>query len=38
MLLSSLNLIAHLVSRLQKTDALTGYQEIKDLMNKPYSF
>ena len=33
MLLSSLSLISHLVARLQKTDVLSGYQEIKNLVN-----
>ena len=33
MLLSSLSLVSHLLARLQKTDVLTGYQEIKDVVN-----
>ena len=33
MLLSSLSLVSHLLARLQKTDVLTGYQEVKILVN-----
>ena len=33
MLLSSLNLVSHLLAKLQKTDVLTGYQENKNLVN-----
>ena len=33
MLLSSLSLVSHLLAKLQKTDVLTGYQEVKNLVN-----
>ena len=33
MLLSSLSLVSHLLAKLQKADVLTGYEEVKNLVN-----
>ena len=33
MLLSSLSLVSHLLAKLQKTDVLIGYQEVKNSVN-----